>query len=299
MQHAVSIPADVRVRRNIDCAPDPPKEKLGKLRKVEVSFEGLRRGYYVPPHPGAVQPVRSLFYINSYTLVTSAEYKEACKRAVKAVLHARLAFCRTLYSPFRLQLHRRSIMVEQQSERLDNGLPKINRFITTHNGEAKAAFLNEIDEELPFQELSDGARFCLGYATNTVPAQFAQDNDVRTYTQYLKDKPGVMIPNGTVCRIVDMRPGALSPMHRTVSLDYGVVLEGAVELVLDSGETRLMRRGDIAVQRGTNHAWRNASQDSWARMLYVLVEAEPLVVDGKSLDEDYGGIPDVRPSRRL
>ena len=46
-------------------------------------------------------------------------------------------------------------------------------------------------------------------------------------------------------------------MHRTVSLDYGVVLEGEVELVLDSGETRLMKRGDVSVQRGTNHAWRN------------------------------------------
>lgn len=49
-----------------------------------------------------------------------------------------------------------------------------------------------------------------------------------------------------------MGPGLTSPMHRTVSLDYGVVLEGEVYLVLDSGEERLMRRGDISVQRGTN-----------------------------------------------
>lgn len=93
-----------------------------------------------------------------------------------------------------------------------------------------------------------------------------------------------------------MLPGALSPMHRTVSLDYGVVLEGEVELVLDSGETRLMRRGDVAVQRGTNHAWRNASQEAPARMLYVLQEAAPIEIAGKKLDEDYGGIPGVRPS---
>lgn len=53
-----------------------------------------------------------------------------------------------------------------------------------------------------------------------------------------------------------MSPGLLSPMHRTVSLDYGVVLEGEVELVLDSGETRVLKRGDVAIQRGTCHAWR-------------------------------------------
>lgn len=189
------------------------------------------------------------------------------------------------------------IMAGSESELLDNGLPKLQRVITTHNDSGKAVFSSDVPEDLPFQELPDGARFCLGYATNHVPAQLNNGEDIRTYEQYLENKPGVMIPNGSVCRVVDMMPGALSPMHRTVSLDYGVVLEGEVELVLDSGEVKLLRRGDIAVQRGTMHAWRNASKISWARMLYVLQEAEPLVVGGRSLGEDYGGIPGVRPSK--
>jgi quercetin dioxygenase-like cupin family protein len=86
-------------------------------------------------------------------------------------------------------------------------------------------------------------------------------------------------------------------MHRTVSLDYAVVLLGEVELVLDSGETRLMKPGDVAIQRGTNHAWRNISKTHPARMLYVLQEALPLEIGGKKLEEDYGGIPGVRPSK--
>ncbi|CAO2653586.1 Nn.00g029970.m01.CDS01 [Neocucurbitaria sp. VM-36] len=188
-------------------------------------------------------------------------------------------------------------MTAKQRETLDNCLPKINRIITTHNDKSQAIFSSDIPDELQFQELPDGARFCLGYATNTVPANLNEDKDLRTYESYIQNKPGVMIPNGTVCRIVDMRPGATSPMHRTVSLDYGVVLEGEVELVLDSGEKKLMQRGDVAVQRGTNHAWKNNSSDKWARMLYVLHEAEPIVVNGRELDEDYGGIPGVRPSR--
>lgn len=93
-----------------------------------------------------------------------------------------------------------------------------------------------------------------------------------------------------------MRPGLLSPMHRTVSLDYGVVLEGEVELVLDSGETRLLKRGDVAVQRGTNHAWRNTSETEWARMMYILQPCAPLEVGGKKLGEDYGGMKGVRGS---
>jgi quercetin dioxygenase-like cupin family protein len=101
-----------------------------------------------------------------------------------------------------------------------------------------------------------------------------------------------------VLRFVDVPPHSISPMHRTVSLDYGVVLEGEFELVLDSGETRPMKRGDVAIQRGTNHAWKNVSS-GWGRMMYVLQESEPLTVAGKQLGEDYGNMHgDVRASSR-
>ena len=38
-------------------------------------------------------------------------------------------------------------------------------------------------------------------------------------------------------------------MHRTQSVDYGIVLEGQIVSVLDSGEEQLMGRGDVMVQR--------------------------------------------------
>jgi quercetin dioxygenase-like cupin family protein len=82
-------------------------------------------------------------------------------------------------------------------------------------------------------------------------------------------------------------------MHRTVSLDYGVVLIGEMELVLDSGETRVMKVGDVAVQRGTNHAWRNTSKTEWARMMYVLQPSLPIKINGKPLDEDLGDMEGV------
>lgn len=183
------------------------------------------------------------------------------------------------------------------TEKLDNGLPKIHRFITNHDDNGSANFLDAIPEPLPWRVLPDGVKFALAYATSQYPVDLNKNVDVGIYQNYLENLPGITIPGGTVLRIVDMKPGVLSPMHRTVSLDYGVVLEGQVELVLNSGETRTMNRGDISIQRGTNHAWRNTSKTEWARMLYVLQESTPLKVGGMTLGEDYGGMPGVKPSK--
>lgn len=177
----------------------------------------------------------------------------------------------------------------------DNNLPSINRFITTHNAEGKATFSDTVPELLDWKPLPNGAKFGLGYTTEQYPVDFNDDKDLSTYQSFLKSPPGLVVPGGTVLRFVDCPPNSLSPMHRTVSLDYGVVLEGEVELVLDSGETRAMKRGDVAIQRGTNHAWRNASPTNWARMMYVLQESQPIQLGGKALGEDYGvgmdGVP--------
>ena len=85
---------------------------------------------------------------------------------------------------------------------------------------------------------------------------------------------------------MDFGPGTAALMHRTRSLDYGVVVEGEVEMVLDGGVTRVLGRGDVAVQRGTNHGWRNTSGTEWARMFFVLQDAREVVVGGEGLGED-------------
>src|SRR5690606_32628942 len=107
---------------------------------------------------------------------------------------------------------------------------------------------------------------------------------------------GLTVSNGTVLRYVDMPPGTLSPMHITTSLDYGVVLEGEVDLVLDSGEEQHMKRGDICIQRATMHAWRNRSKTEWARMLYILQPVQPVIQGGKEVGEDLGDMQGVRTS---
>jgi quercetin dioxygenase-like cupin family protein len=55
------------------------------------------------------------------------------------------------------------------------------------------------------------------------------------------------------------KPGAAHPlMHRTETIDFGVVLSGEVYLIMDHEEI-LLRQGDVFVQNGTNHAWSNRS----------------------------------------
>lgn len=67
--------------------------------------------------------------------------------------------------------------------------------------------------------------------------------------------------------------GAPHPlMHRTQTVDYGIVLEGEITLVLDRAET-VIRTGDIVIQNGTNHAWANRS-GSPCRMAFVLIDGE-------------------------
>ena len=77
-------------------------------------------------------------------------------------------------------------------------------------------------------------------------------------------------------------------MHRTQSVDFGIVLEGAVVMVLDDGSETFMQRGDVAVQRGTMHAWRNPSATEWCRMQFILQDIQPLYVGGERFGEDLG-----------
>ena len=97
-----------------------------------------------------------------------------------------------------------------------------------------------------------------------------------------------------------------SPIHKSVTVDYGIVLEGERVLLLDDGE-HVMRPGDVVVQLGNWHGWTNPRMGS--RMAFVMM--------GATFDDGAGGaaggagetkaprreepkIPDdVRPVRRL
>jgi mannose-6-phosphate isomerase-like protein (cupin superfamily) len=71
------------------------------------------------------------------------------------------------------------------------------------------------------------------------------------------------------------KQGANAPhpyMHRTETVDYGIVLEGEIYLIVDKGEA-LVRAGDVVVQRGTNHAWSNRSGRN-CRIAFILIDGQ-------------------------
>ncbi|KAL8733757.1 MAG: hypothetical protein Q9166_001951 [cf. Caloplaca sp. 2 TL-2023] len=169
-------------------------------------------------------------------------------------------------------------------------LPTVQRHITGHNKDGLAIFHSSIPGA--WETFTPSLAFNVVYTTSLPTPSMNNDVDISTHDSVVASgKLGLVNPTGSVCRMVDFGPStpdahSKAVMHRTQSLDYGIVLEGEVECILDSGETRLMKRGDVAVQRGTAHAWRNASNTDWARMIFVLLAAEKVEVEGTGLGAD-------------
>ncbi|WP_245289306.1 MULTISPECIES: cupin domain-containing protein [Bradyrhizobium] len=61
-------------------------------------------------------------------------------------------------------------------------------------------------------------------------------------------------------------------MHTTDSVDYGILIEGEISLELDDGKTVALKPGDVVVQNGTRHAWRNPGAKP-ATLIFVLIGA--------------------------
>jgi quercetin dioxygenase-like cupin family protein len=161
---------------------------------------------------------------------------------------------------------------------MQSGRPLVRRIVTGHNDAGKAVFL--LDEQLPVEPIaSDDAAFSLIWTTAHVPADNNDDRDGR------HTNAGLTIRQGSVIRIVDILPGRQSPMHRSSSIDYGIILDGTVELELDDGAIKVAQAGDIIVQRGTIHLWRNPSASETCRIAFVLIEAKPRIVNGHALQD--------------
>lgn len=63
-------------------------------------------------------------------------------------------------------------------------------------------------------------------------------------------------------------------MHTTASVDYAIVLQGEISAVLDLDEV-VLQAGDVLIQRGTNHAWSNRTEQP-CLVAFVLIDAHPL-----------------------
>jgi quercetin dioxygenase-like cupin family protein len=151
---------------------------------------------------------------------------------------------------------------------------EIRRVVTGHDAGGKAVVkIDEIARNI--KNNRPGASSCVIWSTSGFPV----DND--------KVDPsaapiGTTIESGTVFRIVRYEPGVSPRNHRTDSVDYAVVMSGAIEMELDDGVVVKLKAGDVLVQRGTIHNWVNRGTEP-CTVAFVLVSAKPVMASGKTL----------------
>ena len=157
----------------------------------------------------------------------------------------------------------------------------IRRVVTGHTKDGEAIFISDNNYDTITIPSGDAAMATI-WTTATVPADCNDETDGR------ERDAGTTLKGGSVIRIVDMLPNASSPMHRTNSIDYGIIISGTIELELENSIFKTLTAGDIIVQRGTIHKWRNPSNEKMCRIVFVLTEAKPFKVNGKPLDAYMG-----------
>jgi naringenin degradation protein FdeH len=172
---------------------------------------------------------------------------------------------------------------------------KIRRVVTGHDDKGQAVVLMDGQAgNVRFREAT-GITSTLLWVTDSTPADLSGFADAAD-----RDIGVAPPPNGSVFRIVEFPPekqagrvlsneemikemGLAAPgetgvkprhpaMHRTESLDYGVVLSGEIDMLLDASEVHL-KAGDVVIQRGTNHAWVNRGNDP-CRVAFILIGAK-------------------------
>ena len=174
---------------------------------------------------------------------------------------------------------------------------EIRRIVTGHDAEGRAVILSAGAPDRVVDLSDHGPRFYEIWNTRETPVRIDRDSP-----EPHEDKLTLAPPrNGTRIRVLDIQPetretqsmdaaearrhfemigaGEASTrhqgaphafMHRTETVDYGIILSGEIYLIVDKGEI-LCRPGDIVIQRGTNHAWANRSNQV-CRIAFILID---------------------------
>jgi mannose-6-phosphate isomerase-like protein (cupin superfamily) len=170
---------------------------------------------------------------------------------------------------------------------------KIRRVVTGHDKSGKAvATIDGVPKRVVTPP--GGITDTLLWVTDATPARFLDEKDGG-------DRDiGIPPPlKGSVFRVVEFAPEKDAPpdpgraslqarvgghapatgatprhpgMHRTRSIDYAIVMEGEIDMLLDESEVHL-KAGDVLVQQGTNHAWVNRGEKPCV-VAFILIDAE-------------------------
>lgn len=168
---------------------------------------------------------------------------------------------------------------------------QIRRVVTGHDETGKAVVLYDGFAANTRRRAFAGTEAALLWVTDGAPADIEGSADAADRTIATAPPPG-----GSILRVVDFLP--LTPAmeavthedvarelgvhhegppgrhpfeHRTRSIDYAIVMNGEITMLLDDSEVQ-MKAGDIMVQQGTNHTWLNRGTEV-CRIAFVLIDA--------------------------
>lgn len=145
-------------------------------------------------------------------------------------------------------------------------LKPIRRVVTGHDAEGRSIVVS--DGQTTTHVIGEGRMNLFDiWAMPQVPTpiEAMQEDPTAIPLDFVIPKEGVRI------RYLDVPPGGTREpfMHRTESVDCAIVIEGEMTMPMDD-ELVVLRKGDVLIQRGTNHAWVNRS-DAVCRMLFIIV----------------------------
>jgi mannose-6-phosphate isomerase-like protein (cupin superfamily) len=174
---------------------------------------------------------------------------------------------------------------------------QVRRVVTGHNAAGKSIFIFDAPTHHVFQRTKGSAIVHELWETASTPADNRGGADALTRGHRLAPPK-----NGSVFRVIEYPPdserlAAIAQehalpddsgrtaasdrnnprhpgFHKTATIDYAIVLSGEIYAMMDEGEV-LLKAGDILVQRGTNHAWSNRTNEP-AVVAFVLIDAEPV-----------------------
>jgi quercetin dioxygenase-like cupin family protein len=164
---------------------------------------------------------------------------------------------------------------------------RVRRIVTGHDTAGKAVVATDETFEATASPARPGISRVEIWSTDKMPVDNSEGaaGDAQR-AGFVKRYNYVGSGQGTVIRITEFAPGAPKFMHRTETVDYAILLSGECDLELDDGKIVHMKPGDIAVQRGTMHAWVNNGTVP-AVFAFVLIDADPVKIAGQSLTTHY------------
>jgi hypothetical protein len=171
-------------------------------------------------------------------------------------------------------------------------LKSTRRIVTGHDAKGKAIVLFDAALQAK-QRTAGGNGMTMLWTTREFPVEMSGSDD------RAQNHAGVSpVTNGTVFRIVDFAPAAphaapvdhhqilvsmgIDPAtqgyarhantHRTRTIDYAIVLDGEIDMLLDDSEVHV-KAGDVLVQQATNHAWVNNGTKP-CRIAFILIDGK-------------------------